>query len=287
MAISPELTKHTIVWYVSPDGVVVPLSGGPDAGRYGVWMGHGPTGLGHVEVKAIFDAAARQWGEEYVGETVDHAELEIPVFILQDHTGIDGLRMRREWFKRIVERRRVGWLMVYTNVTGWRWVAVRRGSIKPAIGADPAANGGLELDCVLIADQPLARVADSHDSWKNDQLTGQGSLLLEAGPEYHSWPQFVFRGPGTLRLRFQGNDVTHPPILADETLLINTDEARPTVRAVRDNGERRNLMPLLRGVKYTSPIPVGPASRVDFEITGGNANTEISGVSAIRIEGLL
>ena len=287
MGFSPPLTKHIIVWYISPDGVVIPLSGGQDAGRYNIWLGHEPENLAHVEVKALFDAAARQWGEEYVGETVDHAELELPMFILQDETGIDGLRMRREWFKRLVERGRVGWLAIYTNVTGWRWVAVRRGLIKPSIGSDPAANGGLELDVTLIVEQPLARVADSHDKWKNDQLTGKGSLVLNAGPEYYSWPQFTFRGPGTLRIRFEGNDVVHPPILADETLLINTDEARPTVRAIRDNGERRNLLPLLKGAKYRKPLPAGNATRVDFEVTGGNANTELAGFAAIRIEGLL
>lgn len=287
MGISPKLTTHTIVWYVSPDGVVIPLSGGPDAGRYQVWLGHEPENLGHVEVKALFDAAARQWGEEYIGETVDHAELELPMFILQDETGIDGLRVRREWFKRLVERKRVGWLAIYTNVTGWRWVAVRRGFIKPSIGSDPAANGGLELDVMLIVEQPLARVADSTDDWKNDQLTGSGSLMLNAGPEYESWPQFTFRGPGVLRVRYAGNDITHPAILADETLLINTDEARPTVRAIRDNGTKRNLLPLLKGAKYRTPLPVGVPTRVDLDLTGGNANSQVYGSAAIRIEGLL
>ena len=288
MGFSPPLTEHTIVWYVSPDGVVVPLSGGPDAGKYDIWLGHEPTNLGHVEVKALFDAAARQWGEEYIGETVDHAELELPMFILiNPDTGINGLRLRREWFKRLVERRRVGWLAIFTNATGWRWVAVRRGFIKPAIQSDPAANGGLELDVMLIVEQPLARVADSHDSWKNDQLTGKGSLLLDPGPEYHSWPQFTFRGPGVVRVRFNGNDVTHPKILADETMLINTDEARPTVRAIRDNGEKRNLLPLIKGAKYLNPIEADTPTRIDFEVTGGNTKTEFAGNASIRIEGLL
>lgn len=282
-----EVTTQTIVRYVSPDGFVVPLSGGPDSGKYNIWMGHEPGDLAFVDVKAIFDAAARQIGEEYVGETIDHAELEIPLFILDDGQGIDGIRLRREWFKRMCPRDRVGWLMVYTNVQGWRWVAVRRGYVKPAIQADPNTSGGLELDCMWIAEQPLARVADFADAWQNKNLTGKGSLILDAGPEYISWPQFTFRGPGTCTIRYLGNEVVHPKIAADETMLINTDEARPTVRAVTDAGVRRNLLPLIRGVKYRNPLPVGTPTRIDVEVTGGNANTTLYGVSSIRIEGLL
>ncbi|AOE44368.1 minor tail protein [Gordonia phage Ghobes] len=285
---SYPLTTHTVVRYVSPDGEVLPLSGGPDAGKYQVWLGHDPVGLGHVETKALFDAAARQWGEEYVGETVDHQELELPLFVLTDHTGVDGLRRRREWLKKLFPRDRVGWLCVYTNVTGWRWLATRRGSLKPVLGADPNARGGLELELVLLVENPLARVADSNDSWRNTELTGKGSLLLYPGPEYHGWPQFTVRGPGRFRFKYLDNDVLFDfNVLATETLLVNTDEARPTVRGRTDAGVQRNLLPLVRGTKFRTPLPKDTPTRVDVTVTNGNANSAVYGVCAQQLEGLL
>src|SRR5699024_9090271 len=75
---------QTIIRYIAPSGPVLHLSGRPEAGREGVWLGDGPDGLGSVEVTALFEAAARQMGETYVGETMDHGELDLPIHILAD-----------------------------------------------------------------------------------------------------------------------------------------------------------------------------------------------------------
>lgn len=285
-------TEQTIVRYVSPSGRQLTLSGGPDAGRYGVWAGQGPNGLGHVETKALFDAAARQVGEEYVGTTVDHQELELPLFVLRNNrTGINGLRQTREWLKTLFERERVGWLLVYTPVTGWRWLAVRRGYLKPALGADPNRQGGLHLELLLLVEKPYARQPDSTDEWTNEHLTGRGSLLLRAGPEVHSWPRFTFFGPGTATLRYGNNELTLPFASAGQQVLVNTDEARPTVRYKNADGTTANALPLLKGRKFREPVYANPdpraTTRVDVEVTGGDVNTGLFGVCELQYEGLL
>ena len=279
---------QTILRYIAPTGTTLTLSGGPDAGRYGVWAGHDPNGLGSIEAKQLFDAAARRIGEEYVGTQVDHQEIELPIFILKNpKTGVNGVRHVREWLKTLFQRDQVGWLMCFTPVTGWRWLAVRRGYLKPMLGADPAKQGGLHLNLMLIVEDPLARVADSTDEWTNEDLSGSGSLVLHSGDEYDAWPRFSAFGPGTLRLRYGVNDMTFPNIPAGHELLINTDEARPTVRLKRPDGTFVNYLPLMKGKKFREPIFARQITRVDVSITGGNANSGVFGSCKIQHEGLM
>lgn len=280
-------TDQTVLWYVSPDGVVLHLSGRPDAGREGVWLGTGPDGLGHVEVTPIFEAAARQHGETYVGETVDHGEIDLPVFVLGDT--VDEFRRRREWVAELVERRRRGWLAAYTSSGGWTWVAVRKVSFKPAYEHDPAILRGGRFDLLLAAESPLARQADDTDEWVNTAGTGRGELALYPGPgEWPAWPQFVIRGPGAVRLRWAGNDVTLPVLKADEWALVNSDEARPTIRGRDARGVERNLWPSMKpGQRIPNPLPPRQVSRVEVSASGASTATGVWATVPVQREGLI
>ena len=75
----------------------------------------------------------------------------------------------------------------------------------------------------------------------------------------------------------------HPKLTAAETMLINTDEARPTVRTTSG----RNLWPLMKGAKYRYPAPADEVTRVDIEVTGGTAASELWVICPWQIEGLL
>src|SRR5699024_2595708 len=197
--------------HIAPSGPVLHLSGRPEAGREGVWLGDGPDGLGSVEVTALFEAAARQMGETYVGETMDHGELDLPIHILADSP--DEFRRKKVWVSNLFERRRPGWLMSYTPAEGWHWLQVRKLSFEPEYGTDPGPKRGATFDLLLAAESPLAREADDTSEWINTSRSGKGQLHLFPGDgEWPAWPQFILRGPGTFRLRWAGNDVTFPPL---------------------------------------------------------------------------
>ena len=279
---------QTIVRYLSPSGPVLHLSGRPEAGREGVWLGSGPDGLGSVEVEAIFEAAARQLGQTYVGETMDHGELDLPLHILGDDP--DDFRRKKEWVSHLIERRRPGWLVAYTPAEGWHWLSVRKLSMKPAYGTDPGPKRGATFDLLLAAESPLARQADDTDEWVNTAGSGKGQLHLYPGPgEWPAWPQFVLRGPGRFRLRWAGNDLDFPfSLRADEWALVNTDEARPTLRGRDAQGRDTNLWPRMRpGQKIEHPIPAREVTRVDVTVTGGSAQSSVFATVAVRREGLV
>lgn len=280
-------TGQTIVRYLSPSGPVLHLSGRPESGREGVWLGQGPDGLGSVEVAAIFEAAARQHGETYVGETMDHGELDLPIHILGDDP--DDFRRKKAWVSNLFERRRVGWLVAYTSAEGWHWLAVRKLSLKPAYGTDPGPMRGATFDLLLAAESPLARQADDTGEWTNTAGSGRGQFALYPGPgEWPAWPQFILRGPGRFRLRWAGNDLEFPQLRADEWALVNTDEARPTIRGRDVQGVDRNLWPLMKpGAKVANPLPPREVSRVDVQVAGGNAQSSAWGTVAVRREGLV
>lgn len=278
---------QTLVWYLSPSGPTLHLSGRPLAGREGVWLGQGPDGLGSVEVEAIFEAAARQQGETYVGETLDHGELDLPIHILGDNP--DDFRRKKEWVSSLIERRRPGWLVAYTSAEGWHWLAVRKLSMKPAYDTDPGPMTAATFDLLLAAESPLARQADDTDEWVNKAQSGRGQLHLYPGPgEWSAWPQFILRGPGRFRLRWAGNDIPFPLLRANEWALVNTDEARPTIRGRDSQGVDRNLWPEMKpGLKIKNPLPAREVSRVDVQVTGGSAQSSAWGTVAVKREGLV
>lgn len=280
------IQDRTVITWISAAGEILPLSGVHRDGDTGVWLGGEPKNLGVVETKAIFDAAARQKGETWVGETMDHAEIDLPLFILADNS-VD-LRLRREHLKRVMRSDEIGWLAVASSVTGWRTVAARRGEMVPLFTKDLPNGTGLRVDVVLLVDAPLSRTPDHAPRWRNTAGTGTGSLWLDPGPDQESWPEFTFVGPGRPRLRYADVDFDLGfSVLAGEKVLIVTDQARPTVRGITAAGERRNLMPLLKGRKFSAPLPRDQITRLDVTVTGGSPQSELLAVVPQHHEGLL
>ncbi|GLB62659.1 hypothetical protein NCCP2495_05370 [Dietzia sp. NCCP-2495] len=278
---------QTLVWYMSPDGRIVHLSGEPLAGSDGVWLGPDPDGLGSAEVESLFEAAARQSGETWIGTKMGHGTIDLQLYV--EAESADAFRRRWLWLSNLIERRRPGWLLAYTSATGWRWLAVRKESFKPALGRDPGPRNWATFDLLLIVESPLAREADDTDEWINAAGSGRGDLYLYPGDsEWPPWPQFVLRGPGRFRLRWAGNDVEFPMLRADEWALVNTDEARPTIRARDINGVDRNLWPEMKpGTKIEHPLRPREVSRVDVKVTGGSSQSSAWGTVAVQREGLV
>ncbi|MBM4608545.1 hypothetical protein GS416_11750 [Rhodococcus hoagii] len=165
------------------------------AGAQGFVLGEGPEGLGHVEAAAIFDKSARQIGEEYVDSSFDHGELDLPIYVFGNT--VEEFHRRRDWLRTLLPRRRQGWIVVGTSL-GLRWIAVRRGSIKPAYGSDPAADKGAAFNVLLYADHPMARAADdTTPEWRNPTgaTKASGRWLFTQARRVAGWPKFTFTGP--------------------------------------------------------------------------------------------
>ncbi|WP_156042391.1 hypothetical protein [Rhodococcus sp. UNC363MFTsu5.1] len=284
----------TIVQYVSPDGVVLTLSGGLMAGIQGFVLGDGPEGLGSAEAKAIFDGAARQIGEDYVDSTYEHGTIDIPIHVFGDT--VDEFRRRREWLRTLIPRERQGWLCGYTSATGWRMIATRRGSIKPAYTRDPAGARGATFDVLLYADNPLARAANHVPrEWVNitGASTSSGSMGLYPGPEVPAWPAFIFTGPGELHLHYDTVeaapvDVAIPYLEPNEVVQIDTEYGAQSLRAKnRHTGARRNLWPLMKGQQFHAPVGPNRVTRVAFTVKRASAATRLWATVAQRQEGLL
>lgn len=273
---------ETLLWWVSPDGVVTPLSGNAGAD---LWLGEGPDGLAEVDVKTIWEAAARQLGETVAGHTMDHAEIDLPVFLFADDA--ETLRRRREHFEAQFDRFRPGWLCSYSAAWGWRWLGARLGGMKALRQRDHGRRCAYEI--VLLVESPLAREADDTAQWVNAAGSGRGQLHLYPGPsEWPAWPRFVLRGPGTFRLRWAGNDVTFPPLGVTEWALVNSDETRPTIRVRDAAGVERNAWPQMRaGQRIPYPVPAGEVTRVDVEVRGGLRTSGVWATVPVRREGLV
>lgn len=273
----------TVVQWIAPDGAVTALHG-PQA--HGVVIGMGPEGFGPAEVDDIFEAAARQHGETWVGYTLDHAEIDFPLHVLADSP--QSLSLAKNRVERQFDRFRPGWLAFYSDTGGWRWVAARKQRMTPLVERDAGMRSEVTYELVLTVESPLAREADDTSEWVNRGGSGRGDLYLYPGDgEWPAWPQFVLRGPGVFRLRWAGNDMTLPRLNSDEWALFNTDQARTTLRSRDVDGVDRNLWPQMSpGARVEHPLPVRQVSRVDVQVTGGSAQSSAWATVPVQREGL-
>ncbi|QOV99502.1 hypothetical protein [Rhodococcus pyridinivorans] len=281
----------TILHYVSPDGVVLYLAGGALAGTQGFELGSGADGLGGVaSAEDEWDAAGDGIGEYWLGVSFKHGTLDLPIRV--SGTTADEFRRRRDWLRQLMPRERQGWMCAYGSGSGWSWIPVRRGSIKPAYTRDPAGKNSATFDVLLLADIPLSRQMDDRPrDWVNTTGASHtaGSLRLYPGRERHGWPKFVFDGPGELRLVYAGNDVPIPYIEAGEQLQIDTTNGAQILRARRPGqpGLGRNLWPLMRGRQFANPLPPGEVTQVNFTVTRATKSTRLAARVPRWQEGLI
>lgn len=281
----------SILHYVSPDGIVLYLAGGPLGGTQGFELGRGAAGLGDVSsTEDEWEPAANGKGEHWLGVSYKHGKIDLPIRVSAS-TAVD-YRRRRDWMRQLLPRDRFGYLCAYGSGSGWSWLPVRRGSMVPAYGQDPAGANSAVFDVLLHADNPLARQMDDRPAdWANTNgsSTVSGRLRVYPGRELEAWPRFVFDGPGRLHLVYAGNDVELPDVLDGEQVQIDTTNGAQILRARRpgEPGPGRNLWPLMRGQQFAYPVPAGVVTRVAFTITGAGRSTRL----AVRVprwqEGLM
>lgn len=280
----------TILHYVSPDGIVLYLAGGLLAGSQGFELGAGADRLGHVDVEDEWEPSPDGIGERWLGALYPHGTIDLPIRVAGDT--VEQFQRRRDWLRELFSRERRGWLCSFGNATGWRSVAVRRGSLTPAYTRDPAGTNSAVFDVLLLTDNPLSRAPDHRPAdWANTAgaATVAGALRLYPGRELEAWPRFVFEGPGVLQLVYAGNDVTIPKIEAGEQVQIDTRNGAQILRARRPGvpGPGRNLWPLMKGQQFAYPVPAGEVTTVRFSVTGASAATRLSARVPQWQEGLL
>lgn len=277
-------TAATVVRWVAPSGRLLPLHG---PGADDVWLGEGVDGLGRIDVESLFEAAAREHGETWVGYRMDHGEIDLPVHVTASDPS--ALRRRCDHVEAMFERFRPGWLVTYSTVRGWRFVQARRKSLDLVTDLDPHRSRHAAYELTLLVEAPLAREADQVSEWSNTSRSGRGQIHLYPGSgEWTSWAQFAVRGPGAVRLRWAGNDLTLPRLVAGEWALVNSDSARPTIVARGADGRDRNLWPLLPpGQRIPYPLPAREVTRVDLSVVSGSSETLVRGRTRVYREGLV
>lgn len=272
-----------IVW-IAPDGQHLHLAGSEDEGREGVHLRSGVDGIGSLDPDLSYVSAAHQIGEAITALEYGHGELDIPLYVL----GVGGGDMQaiRERVKVLFPWDRAGWLCLWTPVTGWRWLRCRRRSMKPALSSSPYEAKGMELDLVLIAEDPRAEEPAYSSLWRNTGLSGHGYLTLAASEEWPSWPTFVVSGPGSVELSMEGSTITLPHLEAGERCLLQSDPARGVLRSVAADGTSRNRWPDVVGY-LAQPIPAGAVSHIGIRCTGAGAATQVLGQARAYREGLM
>ena len=282
---STGLNHHAVVVWIAPDGRMLHLSGGPDEGREGVWLREGLDGVGFVDAAADFAKAAHQVGETITQITLDHGELDVPLYVLGSAEG--DMQAVREQVKTMFRRDRAGWLSMWTPVTGWRWIRCRLLTMKPALDSSPYEVKGVSLDLVLIAEDPRSEENPASSQWRNAGGSSHGSLTLWSGPEWVSWPTFVVSGPGSVELSMEGSTIRLPSLEVGERCLLQSDPARGVLRSVAADGSSRNRWPDVVGY-LANPIPADSVSHIGIRVvSGGSPETAVLGQSRIHREGLM
>lgn len=278
------LEHDAVVVWIAADGRQIHLAGGPDQMIEEVGLSQGVDGIGGLEPSADFVQATHQVGEEITKWTFSHGEIDLPLAVFGRSAG--EVQARREWVKSMFSRDRAGWLALWTPVTGWRWLRCRLRSMKPALSASPLPGRRIDLDLVLIAEDPRAEEPAYSSLWRNTGLSGHGYLTLAASEEWPSWPTFVVSGPGSVELSMEGSTITLPHLEAGERCLLQSDPARGVLRSVAADGTSRNRWPDAVGY-LAQPIPAGAVSHIGIRCTGAGAATQVLGQARAYREGLM
>ncbi|NKS19612.1 hypothetical protein GS490_25285 [Rhodococcus hoagii] len=97
--------------------------------------------------------------------------------------------------------------------------------------------------------------------------------------------------PGVLQLIYNGEagatDLTFPELKTGETLMVDTEYGMQELEARDAKGARRNLWPLMKLARSPSPIPAGEVTIVRFSISKASAKTKLWGTVPQFQEGLL
>lgn len=282
--------EATKVVYIGVSGRCWHLAG-PGAGAEGVTMGEGPTGHLFAPVSILVSEGARQDGASFLRDVRSKKEID---FIA--HVGGDAIplviRSPRHWlaindaWMRDWSTRVPGTWAWFTRYQGWRFQQVRLDAAPtPTTGIDPLPNLHEAYQMSIVALDPLEKHFDEWQVWKNASGLGEGVVRARNAADQPAWPRYTMNGPGRFWIGDLGGGeepriVQTPPILAGETLRIDTHPRRRTARVYSDaNPSGRNVWAALAGRRWFASVPAWSSVEIPVRVTDGGSTA-----STVRID---
>lgn len=279
-----ELTK---VVYIGISGRCWHLSG-PGAGAEGVTLGDNPTGHMFAPVSLLLSEGARQDGASFLRDVKSKKEMDIIVDIGGDSIPLilqsarHFLAVHDAWF-RDWSTKTPGIWAYFTRHQGWRYQQVRLDSAPvPVTGIDPAINYHEAYQMGVVALDPMMSHFGEHSVWVNSKGLGEGIVWARNAADQPAPPRYTMNGPGRFHILDPGfaADTTRivetPPILAGETLRIDTHERHRTARVYSPgNPSGRNVWGALAGRKWFGEIEPWATVPITVMVTGGATESTV------------
>lgn len=226
------LSEETVIQWTGANGNRFRLAG-PGAGDEGVIILPGPKGLYFTDVAHAYSSSAmgtRTWrravpGLSKIGFDVDISPIGKGVSANHD-------RWLRSWSSD-----ELGWMSTFSTAMGWWYRRCRLTSVDFA-GFDPLPQG-TQLAMDVVADSPYWYGFTQPGIWRAPTSSATRFVFGDIGAvnrgDSAAWAKYLLPGPGQWRISDSGSStgyVTMPRIEAGETLLVDTNEERPTVKTL-------------------------------------------------------
>lgn len=265
---------ETRVLYITPDGVLYHLYGGPHAGKQGVHLSEEFAGEHQWPFELLLSEGAYELGATV--ERVNVLKREINLNVVIGGEGFNAYQYQmadNRWWDGQDEKRD-GWLGIYTRFSGWRWIRVRpAATVDAGQTRDPLAWGNNTATWPIkwLAQKPYYSKPSCHETWRNNagvhgafgdilgfvetwgiQLAGalgltelntklyavgEGVVTLPNRGDLESHPQFLVSAPGKAWVEdgVTGRMVELPYLAeSDGYVLVDTDPRERTLTASKD-----------------------------------------------------
>ncbi len=260
---------------------------GAGAGREAVTLGDNPDGHLFAPVSILVSEGARQDGADFLRSVRHKKEFDFVA-----HVGGDSIPMiiqgarhfhaindawLRDWMTDVP-----GTMCWFTRHQGWRYQQVRLDvAPKPTTGIDPVINLHESYLMSVVALDPLMSHLPEPQVWTNAAGLGEGVVRARNAADQPAWPRYTMNGPGRWWIGDLGGGdepriVQTPPILAGETLRIDTHPRHRTARVYSNaNPSGRNVWGALAGRGWFASVPAWDSVAVPVRITEGNTESTI------------
>lgn len=234
----------TRVLYISPDGVMFHLYGGPNAGRQGVHLAEDFAGDYLWPFELLLTEGAYELGATIERVNVLKREITLHITIGNHKPPLTNYQYRmaeNRWWDGQDENRD-GWLGIYTRFSGWRWLKVRPAkTVATGQTRDPVAfdNNVATYEVSWIAQRPYYTKPSLFTTWKAADTPGvlEARVPMANRGDIKSHVQYLVSGAGTVSVQDgnSGRMVQLPPITKnDGYVLVDTDPNARTLTATND-----------------------------------------------------
>lgn len=274
------LTAGTQLVYRDPSGFNWHLSGW-GAGREGVILSPGVSGLLGAPGELLFTEGARQEGATYTGASTGKRVIDFEVDVHADdpHT---FRRINERWLR--AHRREVpGHLLAWAPGFPWLTLPVRRSEVPtPKFHKDPSLISAQQYAMQWVAEKPYLTSPDETAMWTDKGGASSGALRLRNPGDIKGWPRFIITGPCKPSIQDGpgGPMIPLPKIERGEVWRIDTYERKPTIVS----NLRTNPWAYMQGRRFRNSIPPGATVDLKVQTTGGDRTNSVLAVLTPRYD---